>query len=238
MHSNSRLSKTNGTLTPREYMWLDTTSTEAHFDSDDVEVSEVVSLQKDKGGELLTADGRSGELLPTDQGSEVGVRGESDYEDYEDSLRPLNFLDVPASKFLEEDVIVTEDVVVTEDVEGTEHVEETEHVEGAKEVEGQDKLVEETASARHSEDEELEIGYRKRKPEPLPDDSDDELVTEVEESEGSEDEEKSNDQEAAATVKDELGRIHIATGRSGKGKVFLASSQLRPSTIEEHVNDV
>ena len=226
-------------------MWLDMNSTEAHFNDNGGELSE------DEGGELPTAGGRSevglrgdddsttkiamncGEQQQEDGGSQVEMRQDSwrdemqaVYSNYEDGFLPSNFL-------------AEEDVEGTKDVEETEYVKEkkdAEDVERTEEVEGQENLVEE--SSRHSEDEELEIGYRKRKPEPLPDDSEDEQERENEQDEESGDDDKSENREAPATVKDGLGRTRIATGRSGKGKVFLASSQLCPSTIEEHVNDV
>ena len=39
-------------------------------------------------------------------------------------------------------------------------------------------------------------------------------------------------------VRDEKGRPHIVTNRSGHGYIFLASSQVNPSTSTAHANDL
>ena len=90
-------------------------------------------------------------------------------------------------------------------------------------------------NSEENSDSDLDITNQKKISRPIETTSEDDNNNDDMESS---EEPEQNESVKVKLVEDEMGREHVATGRTGPGFVFFANSSTDPSTIQAHVNDL
>ena len=239
--------RTSSTITPRGYMILqakshnlETETMSAASEAENSLITDPDTVYMEIQGEEKQDDTEEEDPEENEEAAAEGsvryeenivVSSEEDVENPEDELEEVQVYETEIER--EENEDEPEEIQIPDTVEGSGRDEENSVLSSEEDVE----YHEDTLSSENEDSDGIEkkkkIRTGKISKRAIESSSDEESVVETSQKLFT-----NFPMETSNLTKDEVGRIHFSCPRSGPGHMFLASSQLSPSTAQEHVNDM